>query len=321
MSANRPRLAIMVILLGILTISINDVVIKFLSGAYPLHQMVFVRSAIGIVGSFAILIWAEGGLTRLKTRRPALHLLRALLIVAANMTYFAGLAVLPISQATAVFFVAPLFITLLSIPVLGESVGLRRLGAVAVGFLGVAVMLVNPDEGATSLALLLPVAAAAMYAGMQILTRKLGADSPAAAMAIYLQGGFIAVSVLFWLVAGDGRYLGDVQNPSLQFLLRPWVMPEGRDLALFALLGVVSTVTGWALSQAYRLADASTVAPFEYAGLPLAIAWGWLIWGEMPGLRTLAGIALIAGAGLVVFLREQARDGGSPTPRPRPTRR
>ena len=127
---NRPALGIFYICLGILAISINDMLIKVLSGGYPLHQMVFTRSAIGLVFTFGF-VFAEGGLGLLKTATPGLHLLRGLLVVCANMTYFCALAVLPLGQATALFFVAPLMITLLSIPILGEKVGPVRAALMA----------------------------------------------------------------------------------------------------------------------------------------------------------------------------------------------
>src|SRR6056297_1629171 len=130
--AQNPTTGIAFILLGVLAISVNDMLIKFLSGGYPLHQMVFTRSAIGIVFSL-MLVQLEGGWRILHTQTPWLHALRCVLIIMANMSFFAALAVLPLAEATAVFFVAPLMITLLGVPVLGEKVGPLRIGAVVVG--------------------------------------------------------------------------------------------------------------------------------------------------------------------------------------------
>ncbi len=310
---NRPRHpagGIGFILLGMLAISINDMLIKYLSGDYPLHQMVFIRSAIGILFSLLIVRF-EGGWQILKPRRPWLHVLRGLLIVTSNMTYFAALAVLPLAEATALFFVAPLFITLLSIPVLREQVGIFRLSAVAVGFVGVIVMQrpwQSPEEiEVNRLILVLPLISALTYAFNQILTRHLGVQAKASAMAIYIQASFIVVSLGFLLVAGDGRYAVGADNPSLVFLLRAWTLPTDQDTWLFAALGFNSAIIGYSLAQAYRLADAATVAPFEYAGLPLAILWGWLIWNELPVAEVWVGICLIVASGLFVFFRERVR--------------
>lgn len=310
---NRPGLGILFICIGTLAISVNDLLIKVLSGGYPLHQMIFFRSGIAMLFSLG-LVFAEGGLRILRTKTPGIHLLRGLLVVFANMTFYAAVAVLPLAQATALFFVAPLFITLLSIPMLGEKVGALRIGAVAVGFVGVVVMQQpwKTDLEVSRLVMLLPVVAAALYALMQVLTRRLGVSTQASAMAIYIQGTFLIVSFGFYLVAGDGRYAEGVEHESLVFLLRAWVRPEGQDwLVLFA-LGCCAGVIGYCLSAAYRLADAATIAPFEYIGLPMAIFWGWMIFGDWPVAATWIGCALIITAGVFVFLREQKK--ASPLP-------
>jgi S-adenosylmethionine uptake transporter len=309
--------AILFILLGMLCISVNDMAIKVLSGGYPLHQMVFVRSAIGIAASL-VLLQIEGGWHLLRTDQPALHALRAGLIVVANMTFFAALAIMPLGAATALFFVAPLFITLLAIPVLGEPVGKHRFAAIGIGLVGVGVMMAPGvdwgDIGRASL--LLPVAAAACYAGMQVLTRKLGAKAAASAMAIYIQAAFLLVSSGFFLVAGDGRHADGVEHPALVFLFRAWVWPAAGDWWIFGLLGLMSAMIGYCLSMAYKHGTAAVVASYEYVALPLAIFWGWIIFGEVPRPVVWLGIALIAGAGLYVFARERARDRALASARP-----
>jgi len=319
---NHPVRAILLVVLSMSCISVNDMLIKLLSGDYPLHQMVFVRSAIGIVFTLAMLK-AEGGFRLLRTDKPFLHLARGLLIVVSNMAFFAALAVIPLANATALFFVAPLFITLLSVPILGETVGPRRLGAVAVGFAGVLVMLspwqTAADAADAGLILLLPLLSALTYALMQILTRRLGVTAKASAMAVYIHGTFILVGAGFWAVAGDGRYEGAVDHPSLQFFLRAWRWPEGGDLWPFLCIGLLGGIIGYALSQAYRSAPAATVAPFEYVAMPLSIMWGWLFWGEFPDAQAFAGIALIVCAGIYVFLREGKRR--RPVASQRPIRR
>jgi len=310
---NLAGLGILFVLVGVFCISINDLLIKQLSGGYPLHQIVFARSGIGILVSLLI-VQFEGGWGILRTRHPWLHTTRGLLIVVANMTFFLALAVLPLADATALFFAAPLFITLLSIPILGERVGPLRLTAVAVGFAGVLIMQrpwANPGAlEVNRLVLLLPVLSALTYALNQLMTRKLGVESKASAMAVYIQATFIVVSLMFFAVAGDGRFAEGATNGSVVFLLRAWVWPEGTDIWVFVGLGLNSAIIGYCLSQAYRLADAATIAPFEYVGLPLAVVWGFVVFGDLPVIEVWIGIALILGSGLFVFLRERqkARD-------------
>lgn len=322
--ANAEARGILFVLVAMFAISVNDTTIKALSGSYPLHQMVFIRSAIAIPISLVILR-CEGGLALLRTATPGLHLVRAALIVMANMLFFAALAVLPLAEATALFFVAPLAITLLSIPVLGERVGPRRIGAILVGLLGVLVILGvggrarAGDAAGGDLplwALALPLAAAFCYAGMQVLTRKLGVASRASAMAIYVQVSFLLVSAAFFVAVGDGRFAEATENPALAFLLAPWVWPAAADWPPLVLIGLAGGAIGYCLSNAYRLGNPATIASYEYVVLPLAIFWGWAIWGDVPGLRTLAGIVLICGAGLYVFLRERAQARALASARP-----
>ncbi|WP_300059889.1 DMT family transporter [uncultured Roseobacter sp.] len=307
---NRAGLGIAFVIAGMVAISINDMLIKQLSGGYPLHEIVFLRSGIGILISL-MLVQVEGGWQILKTRRPVLHTIRGLLIVVANMTYFIALAAIPLADATALFFAAPLFITVLSIPILGEKVGVMRMTAVVVGFGGVVIMQrpwADADTlDASRLVLLLPVLSALTYALNQLMTRKLGVESKASALAVYIQATFIVVSLGFYVVAGDGRFAEGVENPSIQFLFRAWVWPADGDWWVMLGLGLNAAIIGYCLSQAYRMADAATIAPFEYVGLPLAVFWGWLIFAELPVWEVWAGIALILGSGLFVFLRERQK--------------
>lgn len=305
---NRAGPAIAFVLFGVLCISLNDMLIKQLSSGYPLHQIVFLRSLIGLMVTLVILQF-EGGFAALRTDRPLLHGLRGVLVVIANMSYFVALSVLPLADATALFFAAPLFITLLSIPLLGEKVGPLRMGAVLVGFAGVVIMqrpwVPTSSLDVSRLVLLLPVLSALTYALNQVMTRKLGAKAPASTLAIYIQGTFLFVSIGFFLVAGDGRFAAGTDNESLQFLLRAWVWPDPQDRWVFIGMGVNGALIGYCLSQAYRIADAATVAPFEYVGLPLAVVWGLFIFGDLPTWEVWTGIILILAAGLFVFFRER----------------
>ena len=244
----------------------------------------------------------EGGYRNLRTNRLPLHLLRGLAVVIANMAFFAGLATLPLGEATAIFFVAPLFITILSIPILGERVGLRRWLAILVGLGGVTIVL-RPGGSEFHPAFMLPLVAALAYALLQIMTRKLGMAEKASTMAFYIQLTFIFISGAIGLTFGDGSLSGR-GDPSLEFLLRAWVLPDMGDALIMVAIGVLSGMGGYLISQAYRISEAALVAPFEYLALPLAVFWSVLIWGAWPDLISWIGISLIAGAGHYVFYRE-----------------
>ena len=303
-SANKT--GIIAIIIGMTLITINDSLIKNLADDYALHQIILIRSGIGGLIVFFAVLWL-GGLKLLYMRRPTLQIIRVALIVITNIAFFTGLAAIPLAQATALFFIAPLLITLMSVVFLGHTVGPHRIGAIVVGFVGVLVML-GPEVFGISTAgwsVLLPLLAACTYAGFQILTRALGAETHPAAMVLFIQIGFVLVSVGFGLIAADGRFVDPDSHPSLIFLLRAWVWPAWVDLWQFGLIGVLIAGVGWFMTQAYRLADPATIAPFEYVAMPLATLWGVIFFHEIPGPTLWAGMLLISGSGLYVYWRER----------------
>ena len=286
--------------------SLNDVGIKLLSGDYPLHQIVWVRALVGISLTLSVLLPLEGGYRQLKTPYLKIHLLRGLCVVVANMMFFTGLATISLPEASAIFFVAPLFITAMSVVFLGETVGVWRWTAVAVGLAGVIVML-RPGTSAFKFVALLPLFSAAAYATLQVLTRKIGIKEKASVMAFYIQLMFVVVCSLFGLMFGSGQY-ADASNPSIDFLFRAWTLPTPVDLGIMIGLGLSSGVGGYLISQAYRICEAALIAPFEYLALVLAIVWGITLWGEWPDLIAWTGIFLIFFSGLFVFWREVILD-------------
>ncbi len=284
--------------------SINDVIFKFLSGDYALHQMVLIRAVIGIIVMLAVVIPLSGGFALLRTQKWRLHLIRGIFVVFSNFFYFLALAAMPLADAVAIFFVAPLLVTALSVPILGEKVGPRRWAAVLVGLLGVVVMM-RPGSAAFQFASLLPLLSALAYAMMHMMTRRMGGTESALTMTVFVQLSFIVSSLAVGLALGDGRY-GQTSDPSLAFLARAWVWPTAGDWMKLTLIGFTSSAGGILIGQAYKLCEAGLVAPFEYISMPLAIFWGVTVFGQWPDMVAWAGIALICGAGLYIAAREAA---------------
>jgi len=285
--------------------SLNDVGIKFLSDGYALHQIVFIRSAIGLL-TFAVIFLPIYGLRVLRTRRPGAHLLRGICVVGANTCLFLGLAAMPIADAVAVFFISPLVITVFSVIFLGETVGARRWAAIAVGFAGVLVI-VKPGTSAFQMAALLPMAAAVLYAVIHMVARKVGGTESAATMAVYIQITFIIACSIIGLSIGDGKF-ADQSHPSLAFLFRAWGPIAPSDWWILAMLGVSGVMGGFFISQAYRISEAAFAAPFEYVAMPMAIIWGVTVFDTWPDRSAWAGIALILGSGLYLIWRESRKD-------------
>ena len=293
---------------AVVFLTISDSIIKWLSPAYALHEIMLFRSLFAMLMVF-VFIHLEGGLKKLKTRRPILHFFRGSLLVLANMFFFLGLATLAFAETVALFFVAPLFICILSQPVLGEKVGAMRWLVILLGFVGVLIM-VRPGAEVFTLTSLLPILAALCYAVMQMLTRKLGMQEKAGTLTFYIQFAFILISSIIGLSIGDGRY-NNFDNPTFDFLLRAWTVPVPADFALLALCGLIVSIGGYLLSQAYRLGQASAVTPFEYTSLPFALVLGYYLWGDLPDWISIVGSGLIIFSGfLIVYIENRGNRRG-----------
>lgn len=304
-SEKNPLGGIFFALGGAIALSVNDLAIKALSGDYALHQVILIRGLIGMALVLAVIRASGTGFAQLRTRRPGMHLLRVSIVMVSNVTYFLGLAALPLADAAATGYVAPLIITLLSGLVLGEKVGPRRWAAVGGGMLGVIVML-RPGAGVIQPAALLVLFSAVCYASSQLLARRMGLTESSMTQNFYVQLGFILVSASMGLWVGDGHLAGS-SDPSLAFLFREWVVPPVGDWWAFIATGLAVGIGGLMMNQAYRTSEAALIAPFEYVGMPMAILWGALVFGTWPDLTSWVGIALICGAGLYTLWRETVR--------------
>lgn len=299
---NRNTQGILCLMGAVVFLNFSDAIIKWLSPHYPLHEITLFRACFALV-VVSLFVFLEGGIRSLKTRRPLLHLTRGFSLVLANMFFFLGLATMPFAQVVSLFFTAPLFICLMAKPVLGETVGLLRWIAIAAGMLGVLVI-VQPQSLTFSWLSLLPIGAALMYATMQMMTRKLGMQDTAGTMTFYMQIAFILVSVASGFILGHGQF-DQPDSPTLSFLLRRWYWPTQSHLVLLATCGVILAFGAYLLSQAYRLGQATVVAPFEYTSLPFAILTGYFVWKDVPGLNDLLGSLLIILSGIAVVWYER----------------
>lgn len=299
-----PFAGILFALGGGIILSVNDLAIKALSGDYALHQIILIRAFVGMAIVLVLMAMSRRGFAQIKTARWREHLVRVSIVMVSNVTYFLGLASMPLADAVATAFISPILVTLMSAVLLGEHVGPRRWAAVAVGMLGV-VVLVRPGQGMVQPAAILVLISAACYAGSHMMTRRMRLTESAATLSFYVQVGFIVVSSSMGLVVGDGHLSGG--DGVLAFLFRPWVMPPFADWWAFAATGGAVGVGGLMMSQAYRTTEAALVAPFEYIGMPMAIFWGVVVFGTWPDQQAWAGIALICGAGLYTLWRETVR--------------
>jgi len=261
-----------------------DTLAKLLTESYPVPQVVWARYVFHVVLLAAFL--GPRVVPVMRSARPALQLLRSLFLLGATGFFFSGLSFIPLADASAIMFVAPLVVTALSLPLLGERVGARRWASVVVGFLG-ALVIIRPGGAAMEPAALLVLGAAGCYSLYQIATRQLARhDRPLTTLAYSALVGALAASVVvpFFWVAPD---------------LQGWLMMLG--MGFFAGLG------HFALIKAFAAAPAATVSPFGYVALIWATLFGFAVFGDLPDLWTVTGALIIAGSGLYIAHRERVK--------------
>ncbi len=282
-SQDRIGLGIVAILIGMFAVSIMDALAKWLGEGYPIAELVFFRSLFALPPVFFILWQQGGGFASLKPRWRLGHLLRAAFSLGAIFTFFTGLRYLQLAEALSIVFAAPLFVTALSVPILGERVGPRRWAAVAFGFVGVLVM-TRPGAETFRPEALYILAAALCYALSMLVTRRLARSDTTPA--IMLSGICVAL-----VVSGLALPFG-------------WRTPVGADFWLFVLLGLVGGTGMYFMTQAYRYAPAAVIAPFDYTALLWGTLFGWLVWQELPGTNVWFGAAIVIASGLYIVHRE-----------------
>jgi drug/metabolite transporter (DMT)-like permease len=296
---------IILLSLGIAVFALQDVILKWLAGDYPLSQVMLTRS-VTAVPIMLVFVHLDGGLRTLFTPGTKAMIGRGLIMFVAYFAYYIALPALPLATTVALYFSAPLFITILSVVLLKEQVGPRRWIALALGFFGVALML-QPEGTGFEWAALLVLLSGFAYALSMIAARVLGGQETGAALAFWGNAVFLLLSLVISASLGSGAYEGASDHPSVAFLLRGWVTPTAFDLSLMMATGVVAALGLTLLTQAYRIAEASVVTPFEYTAMVWSVIYGWIIWQDWPRVLDWIGIAIIIGSGLYILWRDGAR--------------
>nr|WP_157087927.1 DMT family transporter [Bradyrhizobium jicamae] len=283
--ADRPFKGIALVLASTVFLGASDVTAKYLSATLPSIEIAWIRFLV-----FAMIMTPAmmpgSPLFAMQTGRLGLHLLRGLTILGSSLFFISGLRYLPIAEASATGFVAPLFVTALSIIFLSEKVGLRRWIATGVGLVGVIIIL-RPGTGAFHPAAFFPLVSALAWACTLIITRMMSGTERAITVMAY--SSIVGVCILSALVP---------------FV---WVTPTWHDVAFGIFIGIASTAGQWIVVLAFRYADASVLAPFSYTQLLWVSILGFFIFGEVPDAYTITGAAFIVASGLYTAHRERVR--------------
>jgi drug/metabolite transporter (DMT)-like permease len=264
-----------------LTFAMMIACVKQLGAGYSPLQVLLMRYAIGLAISLPFL-WRQGSVLW-RTDRPVGHAVRALYGLVATFAAFYAVTRMPIATATAISFAMPLFLTVLSVPLLGESVGWRRVVAAAVGFGGV-LIIVRPGADLNWVALI-ALGGAFFYAMAVVAIRQLTRREPASRI-------FVLYALANIVVAGA----------TMPWV---WVMPSLRDWLLFLAIGALGAIAQFAFLIAYRQAPATVLAPFDYTQILFALAVGYFAWGEVPLSTSFVGGAIIVASGVFIWWRER----------------
>ena len=279
--ADRASLGISITVIGGLCFAIQDAGIKWLTAEIAVLQVLFLRSLFGIVFLSASTIFT-GERISLKVDRPWLLATRTGINILSWVLFFYGLKYLPLATAVALFFSFPLFLAIISVPLLGETVGMRRILAIIVGFIGV-LLITNPAAG-FSIPALLMLGAALGWAIVAGLTRILGEKENTSTLLFYTLAGFVFILLVpqYWI----------------------WDTVKLDDYLLITGVAFFGVIAQFAVTKAYTIASPSLIAPFEYTALIWSAGLGYLVWNDIPDAYAISGAVLIIGSGVYIIHRE-----------------
>ena len=267
--------------LSVCAFSLMDLVVKW-SNEYPLGQVLFFRGFVGALIYFLIMP-KERISNFYYTKRAGLHFLRCIFGLIALLSIFTALRNLPLATVVSISFAAPIFTTVFSIFFLSEKVGIYRWLAVLIGFIGI-IIIAEPGLTDLNIYYIYPIIFCLGMAYVAISIRQLSRTEPVWLISLYFS---IAITIVSLITLPSG-----------------WVMPNLKDLVILSFLGIFGGVANLWLSQSYKFSEVSLVTPLKYLALVFAIIFGYVIWGEIPTIKTLAGASLVIISSVIIFRRE-----------------
>ena len=268
--------------ISVCAFSVMDVIVKW-SEDYPVGQVLFFRGLCGVI-PIMFLIPRDRYYDFYKTKRPLLHLKRCIAGLIAITAIFIALRKLPLATVVSVTFAAPIFTTIFSIYFLNEKVGLYRWVAVIVGFIGI-LIISEPGYSSLNIYYLYPIIFCIGLSYVAIAIRQLSSTEP-----VWLIGLFFSISIFILSL--------------FSIFTEGWVLPSLKDLFLLSMVGILGGLANLWLTQSYKFSEVSLVTPLKYLALVFAIIFGYLIWDEIPTIKTLIGATLVIVSSIIIFRRE-----------------
>lgn len=299
-SAHNPGKGALYIILSMLLFACQDVLLKAASDHLPVLQLLTIRTAMVAVLLAAGIVVLQPRAWRPQRIWPLL--LRGVLAFFAFSSYYLALAFIPLAEASAVYMSAPLFVTALSVPLLGERIGAHRVAAVLLGFVGVLIV-INPGAGIVRFESAVPLFSALCYALIPIITRRTSGSERALTMAFYTALAYLGCALLASAIFSRNVDV-DTATSIGGNIAAAWRTVDLSTLAALGLAALFFTGGLLSITEAYRIAAVSALAPFEYSHLVWSSVLGVLVFHSWPSLHTLIGGALITGCGCYVAYRE-----------------
>jgi drug/metabolite transporter (DMT)-like permease len=281
--SDSSTLGISAMLLSVLLFSMMDATVKWLGSDFPTQQIMFFRCLVALIPVSAI-IYSRGGLRVLKTRQPLMHLLRSILGISAMGFAFYALSLMKLADAISILHTTPIFMTSLSVLLLGEKVGIHRWSAVIAGFIGMLIV-IRPGESMLESGSLYMLIATLLIACTTIIIRHLSARDDPVCITFYFTVTGVVVSMIGIALFG-------------------WVMPSAGDWGFLIAVGVFGGIAQYLMTVSYRHSEIGMVAPLKFLSIASGGLIAYFVWAEVPDLQSLVGIGIIVSAGLYTMRRE-----------------
>ena len=304
-TARNNQKGILFILMGMAFFSIQDALIKFIYEDAALYELYFGRTVVAFCLLVGYLKFSNQKII-LKTHYPFLTIFRVICFFFGFSFFYISLTYMSLAMANALFFSSPFFVSMLATIFLKEKVGIKRWSAIFIGFLGVYIVL-NPDFNNFNYMKLAPVACALCYAISMTITKITSEKDNVYTQMIHLYFGAITISILFFIFTGKGQ-LNTFSDPTFQFIFREWGTNLSFALPFIIAMGTVASFSFYFVFNAYHVASPSVVSLYEYSLIIWSILTGYILFDNIPTLRTFIGVATIIAAGLYIYLREKEKD-------------
>ena len=293
---------IILILLGMATFSIQDALIKFIYNDAALYELYFGRTLAAIILLVSYLIISKKKIN-LKTHYPLLTTIRVICFFFGFSFFYISLTYMTLATANALFFCCPFFVSILATIFLKEKIGIRRWSAIITGFIGVYIVL-DPNFSNFNYLKLAPIACALCYAISMTITKITSDKDNVYTQMLHLYIGAIIISILFFVFTGRGQF-NTYNDPTFQFIFREWFTNPEYAWPYIISMGLISVLAFYFILNAYSIASPSVVSLFEYSLIIWAILIGYLLFDNIPSIRTLTGAIIIIIAGIYIYLRER----------------